>query len=134
MSVRTRVSSRYRCSLVSCSSLSIPQTRLFASGADVGCSPDPMPAALAFSFRCLRVAEPACFDDGEPDVDGVVREEVVGALDAAASRALGSRTNDEVLGELLLIGKELGSDVGCCWDGGGGNECVFSGKRKKLEA
>lgn len=58
----------------------------------------------------------------------------MGAAATAASRALGSRrTNDDdvvvmVLGE-LLHGKLLSSGCGCC----GGNECVFSGKRRKVD-
>jgi len=63
-------------------------------------------------------------------------EEVIGAAATAtaASRALGSRrtNDDDVLGELLL-GKVL-SSCACALGGGGGNECVFSGKRKKLDA
>lgn len=60
----------------------------------------------------------------------------MGAAATAASSALGSRrTNDDdvvvvlvVFGE-LLHGKLLSSGCGCC----GGNECVFSGKRRKLD-
>lgn len=58
----------------------------------------------------------------------------MGAAATAASSALGSRrTNDDdvvvmVLGE-LLHGKLLSSGCGCC----GGNECVFSGKRRKVD-
>lgn len=58
----------------------------------------------------------------------------MGAAATAASSALGSRrTNDDdvvvmALGE-LLHGKLLSSGCGCC----GGNECVFSGKRRKVD-
>jgi len=68
--------------------------------------------------------------EGEPETEVA---EVVGVMATAASSALGSRrTNDEVLGELLL-GKGLCSGWGCCRDGGGGNECVLSGNRKKVD-
>lgn len=103
--------------------------RRFASVAAV-CSPA-APTVLAFILRCFRAAEATCLVDGEPEVEV---EEVVGAMATAASNALGSRrTNDEVLGELLL-GKGLGSGWDCCRDGGGGKECVLSGNRKKLDA
>lgn len=65
--------------------------------------------------------------DGEPEVEV---EEVVGAMATAASNALGSRrTNDEVLGELLL-GKGLGSGWDCCRDGGGGRSASCPGIAK----
>lgn len=129
MSVSTRVSSRYRCSLVSWSSASAELHRRLASV--TACAS----TALAFSLRSLRAADFVllvceCLCEELEELD-----EVIGAAATAASKALGSRrTNDDVLGELLL-GKVLGSACGCCNSGGGGgNECVFSGNLKKVDA